>query len=114
MSGGRSFGASSLDQKMWLGQADPIWRSGIRRVFHHLPVDTGIRVGKGRLKSSSRRAAPLTAGPEPLRPEAALRCRTNSPESAGEHRQRPEDPRGRSRNGNEATAYIRPRSLGSK
>ena len=62
MSGGRSFGASSLDQKMWLGQADPLYMevgrpaSGIRGGYH-LPVATRIRVREGRLKSSENGAA---------------------------------------------------------
>ena len=73
---------------MWLGQADPLYMevgrpaSGIRGGYH-LPVATRIWVRKGRLKSSSRRTAPLTAGPRPLQPEEGLRCRTNPP---GNHR----------------------------
>ena len=54
---GGSFGASSLEQEMGLGQADRIlsmevfWpTSGIRQVFDDLPLDTRIEVREGEKK----------------------------------------------------------------
>ena len=54
VSSGGSFGGSSLEQEMGLGQAEGIlsvevfWpTSGIRQVFHDVPLDTRIQVSEG-------------------------------------------------------------------
>ena len=71
---GGSFGASSLEQEMGLGQADRIlsmevfWpTSGIRQVFHDLPLDTRIEVREGEKQYKVLKTRRITLGGHQLR-----------------------------------------------